>query len=147
MKNIAFASDLDRTLIYSHRMLEQYAYKGAYELIEVLDDRPLSYMSIETKASLQAIHQAGWFIPVTTRTTAQFERITLFQQEIKPEYAVTTNGGCILHHGKPLEEWQAIVDERLQECMPVRDMLRAISELPVAAWVKRTRTAEEDFFI
>lgn len=145
MNNIAFASDLDRTLIYSHRMLEQYAYKGAYELIEVLDDRPLSYMSIETKASLQAIHQAGWFIPVTTRTTAQFERITLFQQEIKPEYAVTTNGGCILHHGKPLEEWQAIVDERLQECMPVIDMLRAISELPVAAWVKRTRTAEGRF--
>nr|MDH3107752.1 hypothetical protein [Bacillus altitudinis] len=63
MKNIAFASDLDRTLIYSHRMMEQYAYKGAYELIEVLDDRPLSYMSIETKASLKAIHQARLVYP------------------------------------------------------------------------------------
>ena len=51
--------------------------KGAYELIEVLDERPLSYMSVETKASLQTIHQSGWFIPVTTRTTAQYERITL----------------------------------------------------------------------
>ena len=29
--------------------------------------------------------------------------------------------------------------------MPVRDMLQAISELPVAAWVKRTRTAEGRF--
>ena len=28
MKKCAFASDLDRTLIYSHRMLEQYAYEG-----------------------------------------------------------------------------------------------------------------------
>ncbi|MGO1135743.1 hypothetical protein ACTOSX_13970 [Bacillus subtilis] len=29
--------------------------------------------------------------------------------------------------------------------MSVREMLRAISELPVAAWVKRTRTAEGRF--
>ncbi|AOZ88393.1 hydrolase (had superfamily) [Bacillus xiamenensis] len=145
MKKIAFASDLDRTLIYSHRMLEQFAYKGAYDVIEVLDDRPLSYMSVETKTSLQAIYQAGWLIPVTTRTTTQYERITPFQQEIKPEYAITTNGGCILHHGKPLEEWQTLVDERLKECLPVRDMLREIAELPIAAWVKRTRTADGKF--
>ncbi|MEI4791206.1 HAD family hydrolase [Bacillus sp. FJAT-53060] len=145
MKKFAFASDLDRTLIYSHRMLEQHAYEGTYDLVEVLDERPLSYMAVETKKSLQAIHQFGWLIPVTTRTTVQYERITYFQQELKPEYAVTTNGGCILHHGRPLEDWQAIVDERLRECMPVRDMLRAISELPVAAWVKRTRTAEGRF--
>lgn len=145
MKTFAFASDLDRTLIYSHRVLDQYAYEGEYDLVEVLDERPLSYMSVETKKSLQTIHQSGWFIPVTTRTTAQYERITFFEQELIPEYAVTTNGGCILHHGKPLEDWQAIVDERLRECMPVREMLRAISELPVAAWVKRTRTAEGRF--
>ncbi|PCK23291.1 hydrolase (had superfamily) [Bacillus pumilus] len=145
MKKFAFASDLDRTLIYSHRMLEQYAYKGRYDLVEVLDERPLSYMSVETKKSLQVIHQSGWLIPVTTRTTTQYDRITYFQQELKPEYAVTTNGGCILHHGKSLEDWQTIVDERLRECMPVRDMLRAISELPIAAWVKRTRTAEGRF--
>ncbi|AOC57864.1 MULTISPECIES: HAD family hydrolase [Bacillus] len=145
MKTCAFASDLDRTLIYSHRVLDQYEYEGDYDLVEVLDERPLSYMSVETKKSLQTIHQLGWFIPVTTRTTAQYERITFFQQELQPEYAVTTNGGCILHHGKPLEDWQAIVDERLKACMSVREMLRAISDLPVAAWVKRTRTAEGKF--
>ncbi|MFS0655397.1 HAD family hydrolase [Bacillus sp. 179-C3.3 HS] len=142
---IAFASDLDRTLIYSHRMLEQYAYDGAYELIETLDERPLSYISVQTKNELQAIHQKGWFIPVTTRTTTQYERITYFQEELKPEYAVTTNGGCILHHGKPLVDWQTTIDERLKECMPVKEMLRAISELPIANWVKRTRTAEGRF--
>ncbi|OLP65701.1 hypothetical protein BACPU_13190 [Bacillus pumilus] len=145
MRRCAFASDLDRTLIYSHRMLEQYAYDGAYELVEMLDERPLSYMSVETKKSLQTIHEAGWFIPVTTRTTAQYERITYFQHDLKPEYAITTNGGCILHDGQPLVEWQTIVDERLKGCMPVKEMLRAISELSIAAWVKRTRTAEGRF--
>lgn len=108
MKTYAFASDLDRTLIYSHRVLEQYAYEGEYDLVEVLDERPLSYMSVETKKSLQTIHQSGWFIPVTTRTTAQYERITFFEQELKPEYAVTTNGAVFfimasrLRIGKPL---------------------------------------------
>ncbi|MFJ5965739.1 HAD family hydrolase [Bacillus sp. NPDC093026] len=145
MTRIAFASDLDRTLIYSQRMIQQYPYEGAYELVELLDERPLSYMSVETKKSLKAIHQAGCFMPVTTRTTAQYERITCFQEELKPEYAVTMNGGCILHHGKPLEDWQAIVDERLRLCMPVREMLRAISALSISFWVKRTRTAEGRF--
>lgn len=145
MTRSAFASDLDRTLIYSQRMLDQHVYDGAYDLVEVLDERPLSYMSVETKKSLQTIHELGWFIPVTTRTTAQYERITYFQHELVPEYAITTNGGCILHNGKPLMDWQAIVDERLRVCMPVRDMLRAISDLPIATWVKRTRTAEGRF--
>ncbi|MFB8733068.1 hypothetical protein ACEQPO_01615 [Bacillus sp. SL00103] len=89
--------------------------------VEMLDERPLSYMSVETKMSLQMIHQLGWFIPVTTRTTAQYERITFFQQELKPEYAVTTNGGCILHHGKPLEDWQVIVDEAQSVYVSQRD--------------------------
>ncbi len=66
MKTSAFASDLDRTLIYSHRVLDQYKYDGDYDLTEMLDERPLSYMSVETKKSLKMIHQLGWFIPVTT---------------------------------------------------------------------------------
>ena len=82
---------------------------------------------------------------MTTRTTSQYVRITFFQQELEPEFAITTNGGCILHHGKPLEDWQVIVDKRLKACMSVREMLRAISDLPIAAWVKRTRTAEGRF--
>ncbi|BBP86899.1 hypothetical protein BsIDN1_05170 [Bacillus safensis] len=63
MKTYAFASDLDRTLIYSHRVLEQYAYEGEYDLVEVLDERPLSYMSVETKKSFcrRFINQAGSF--------------------------------------------------------------------------------------
>ncbi|MGE6631944.1 HAD family hydrolase [Bacillus sp. NPDC077027] len=141
----AFASDLDRTLIFSHRMLNQYVSQGTYELIEMLDGRALSYISTQTKKHLLTIHQAGWFIPVTTRTTAQYKRITFLQNELRPEFAVTTNGGCILQNGEPLKEWEALIDQRLAGCMPIREMLRAISELPVSRWVKRTRTADGRF--
>ena len=62
MKTFAFASDLDRTLIYSHRVLDQYAYEGEYDLVEVLDERPLSYMSVKTKNLCRRfINQAGSF--------------------------------------------------------------------------------------
>lgn len=62
MKTFAFASDLDRTLIYSHRVLDQYAYEGEYDLVEVLDERPLSYMSVKTKNLCRRfIKQAGSF--------------------------------------------------------------------------------------
>lgn len=47
----------------------------------------------------------SYFIPVTTRTIEQFQRITLFQNEIIPEYAITSNGGNILHNGKQDVTW------------------------------------------
>lgn len=62
MKTSVFASDLDRTLIYSHRVLDQYEYEGDYDLVEMLDERPLSYMSVETKNPCRRfINWAGLF--------------------------------------------------------------------------------------
>lgn len=44
------------------------------------------------------------FIPVTTRSMAQYKRIH-FPSNCQPEYALTTNGGILLHQGVRDREW------------------------------------------
>ena len=76
------------------------------------------------------------FIPVTTRTIEQFQRISLFQDEIIPEYAITSNGGNILHNGKQDGTWNRIVKERLSfECIEGNDILKEFGQIAHKDWV------------
>ncbi|MEG7379900.1 HAD hydrolase family protein [Bacillus subtilis] len=141
----AFASDLDRTLIYSRRMISNPDKEAGVELIETLNGRDISYISGVTKENVRQIQKDHYFIPVTTRTNEQYQRIVCFQQDIVPEYAVTTNGGCILKDGQPLKEWDEFIKEQLASCLPIEAMLREIASLSVAQAVERTRTAHHYF--
>ena len=85
------ACDLDRTLVYSAKAL---ALAGADAdapvllVAEVYDKLPLSYLTVDAVALVQEMHRVATFVPSTTRTRAQYERIRL---PIDPQYAVTTN--------------------------------------------------------
>ncbi|MEC1289194.1 HAD family hydrolase [Bacillus mojavensis] len=141
----AFASDLDRTLIYSRRMIGTPDKEAGIELVETLNGRELSYISSAVKEHLNQIQKDHYFIPVTTRTNEQYKRIVCFQQDIVPEYAVTTNGGCILRDGEPLKEWDELMKEELASCLPIEAMLREIAGLSLSEAVKRTRIAHHYF--
>ncbi|UOY87774.1 HAD family hydrolase [Bacillus glycinifermentans] len=141
----AFASDLDRTLIYSKKMIEAYGASAGYELIETLGGKEISYISAATAANLRRIDQDMYFIPVTTRTTEQYERITFFQKDVIPEYAITTNGACILKNGRPIREWSNFIESRLQSCTPIEDICEEIAKLPLSRSAERIRTAHHYF--
>lgn len=127
-------------------MIELYgADREDYELTETLDGKEISYISRKTARHLRKIHQDMYFIPVTTRTTEQYQRIAFFQKEVIPEYAVTTNGGCILQNGSPIREWSSFIESRLQSCMPMKDMLGELAKLPLSEAAERIRTAHHYF--
>jgi len=102
------ASDLDRTLIYSSRALEQFGrpQEAVLKPVESRQDQWTAYMTNTAFFSLQKLLERSMFIPITTRTTEQFNRITLFKGDIPLPYAITANGAVILKDGKPLDEWQ-----------------------------------------
>ena len=50
---------------------------------------------------LKEVNRQVLFIPVTTRTTEQFNRFVIFEKEIPLTYAITTNGANILYKGNP----------------------------------------------
>ncbi|MRX71263.1 hydrolase (had superfamily) [Bacillus lacus] len=141
----AFASDLDRTLIYSKKMIGMYQAHSPYEPIEWLDGEEISYISLKTKQALKEINDTMLFIPVTTRTIQQYERIRLFQEDIIPEYAITSNGGNILKNGTVLREWYNHIQEELHSSVPLSEMIREIEGFSDNQWIKKVRQADNLF--
>ncbi|WP_226659885.1 HAD family hydrolase [Pseudalkalibacillus hwajinpoensis] len=137
----AFASDLDRTLIYSHRMIEPGAVPEVH-LIETLDGKDISYISSYSRKALQQLNNEIFFIPVTTRTIEQYQRITLFQHTIQPEYAVTSNGGHILKDGKVVKGWSDQLKASLETCLSLPVFIRQLEALITGNWVDRIRQAD-----
>ncbi|WML45013.1 hypothetical protein [Neobacillus sp. PS3-40] len=111
-----FASDLDRTLIYSKRALVEFGLSKTTERIpvECKDGQWISFMTASSYSILKEICSRFLFVPVTTRTTEQFKRIFIFKKDIPITYAITSNGGHILYKGEELEEWSEILSARLQ---------------------------------
>lgn len=119
-----FASDLDQTLIYSKKWIE--SDDSRVKCIENIEDEPMSYMLLEGIEILKEIDEKHTFIPITTRTLAQYNRIKL---PFEPKYAVVANGAIILIDGVVDEVWKKIVDEALIKAMSTSDMKEEISSL------------------
>lgn len=100
-----FATDLDRTLIFSKRALQEFPVSADVELVAV--ERKLNEnMAFMTKKAYELLHEIAsnlLFVPVTTRSFAQYDRLLI--KSFAPQYAVTTNGANILYQGEPLGEW------------------------------------------
>ncbi|KGM44743.1 hypothetical protein P9D43_04960 [Neobacillus niacini] len=101
------ASDLDRTLMYSDRAIEEFGMPENLVLkpVEMNQGKWAGYMTQAAFSILKEVNQHSLFIPVTTRTTEQFKRFVIFEKEIPLSYAITTNGAHILYNGEPLKEW------------------------------------------
>ncbi|TKD68266.1 HAD family hydrolase [Pseudalkalibacillus hwajinpoensis] len=140
----AFASDLDRTLIYSNKLMKQFSEED-FQLIETLEGKEISYISNKTKGLLHTINKEMHFIPVTTRTIEQYRRISLFQDEIVPEYVVTSNGGHILRNGEILQDWSDHIKSCLEKCLPLDDFVNKLESLVKGNWIERIRDADHLF--
>ncbi len=97
MKKV-FACDLDNTLIYSYKK-----DIGKSVCVERLEGRDLSFMTEKSSAALQKIDNLFHFIPVTTRSQIQYNRINLPADNLQT--AVVANGAILLQNGKPDKDW------------------------------------------
>lgn len=118
---IAFYSDLDQTLHYSTTSSKLEGHISQWpDLVvsEVYQNKPFGFMTYETVIALKEFSEKFNFIPTTTRTTEQYERIRILG--VKPEYAVTNNGAKILHNGAADPDWdEHIRKEILPQSAPV----------------------------
>jgi hydroxymethylpyrimidine pyrophosphatase-like HAD family hydrolase len=104
--DVTFFSDLDQTLQYS---VNSAKIKGPTAnwpdmvVTEINQDKPSGFMTYHAAELLREFAQKHHFVPTTTRTTAQYQRIRF--PNIAHEYAITTNGGKILFNGVEDKEW------------------------------------------
>jgi hydroxymethylpyrimidine pyrophosphatase-like HAD family hydrolase len=144
---VLVASDLDRTLIYSaNSMLLQGSDHLAPPMVvsEVYAAAPLSFMTRAAEELLARIVEQSVFVPVTTRTQAQFARVQLPGRG--RGYAVTTNGAVLLHDGKPDPDWSRHIRSSLAgRCAPLSEVLGHLTGSGAVPEILRVRTAEDVF--
>lgn len=97
---VIFHSDIDNTLIYSYKHDIGIDKVG----VEIYEGRVISFMTAKTHMLLKEVARKTIFIPTTTRTLEQFQRIDF---GVTPDYALVCNGGVLLDHGKEDAEWYA----------------------------------------
>lgn len=124
-----FASDLDRTLIYSQGALKDYLSTEPLDLVPV--ERKLeanvSFMTKQSLQYLQSISEKLLFVPVTTRSLVQYNRV-LFHKT-NSLYAVTSNGANILYKGSILSDWTEKIGREMSETsVPLNELMLKVSE-------------------
>lgn len=132
-----FATDLDNTMIFSHRKvagLEDKLY-----CVEYYNGKPITYMTHSAIEMLTSLMSKIFVIPVTTRSIEQFERIELFSAT---EYAIVDNGGTILHNGLVYPEWNNYIQGILKK-YDLKGTCEIFGNLP--SLVSEPRIVDEKF--
>ena len=96
-----FACDLDNTLIHS------YKHKTDGDIcIEIYNGREQSFISSRVAELLREVVKKVLFVPVTTRSIEQYQRIQWIKGT-EPEYAVVSNGANLIHDDDIDFKWKA----------------------------------------
>lgn len=144
---VLFASDLDQTLIYSRRSMGEEAIEEELREVERFEGKPQSFMTKYGQSALWEIGSSAVFLPVTTRTQEQYERVTgIYKGEKPPRFAIISNGAVILENGEPIKEWS---DDIRRQCVSrktvIEELLPEIERHFSEDWVLRVRQAEDWF--
>lgn len=143
-----FASDLDRTLIYSNRALAHLHNNQEMNVrpVEFIDHQPITFISEQCLYLLKQLSRELLFVPVTTRSIEQYKRIHIFQQELPVQYAVTTNGANIFYKNQPLHDWNLKLIENLKtEAAAIPELLDTLS--PFLKEINGRLKIVEDLFV
>ncbi|MBU3130032.1 HAD family hydrolase [Clostridium tagluense] len=139
-----FASDLDSTLIYSSRHCTLINEEKLVP-VDFYNNCNSSFITKSIQNKLEHINGSMLFIPVTTRSTAQYMRMNYFYDVIRPKYAVVANGGIILKDGKELKTWSDISCSKIKAVVSISTMIKLCSFFLESDFVKSYKTCEDLF--
>lgn len=109
-----FASDLDRTLIFSESFLNELQDKVYETRGKIVEETKRGYGMIYEPMDifLEYMNNSSLvFIPCTARTKEQYKRLNL---RVKPKYAIVENGCMILDsYGEPVPEYDKFIRNSL----------------------------------
>jgi len=142
-----YASDLDQTLIYSVRSMGIDIDLSVMQPAETYKERIISYISIATLQQLRHIAQQITFVPVTTRTLDQYARIHIFQNNVIPQYAITSNGANILVNGVVDQAWhEQILADVHAKSAPAVEVLALFHSVSDPSWIVAEHFWEHTFY-
>ena len=141
---VLVASDLDQTLVYSPAAAARGPHRPS-RVVEVLAGKTISLLAEQTERGLVELAGRVVFVPATTRTRAQFERLDL---PIRSRYTVVASGAVLLVDGTPDPSWSRSVAARLAgESAPVAALRRVLEGYLGREWLLRVRDADDTFLV
>jgi hydroxymethylpyrimidine pyrophosphatase-like HAD family hydrolase len=143
---LIFACDLDQTLIYSRNSM---GIIDADELVpvETYKEEYHSFMTRTAYRKLQVISQQVHFVPTTTRTYEQFERVFGLREGIHSRYAIVSNGGKVLVDGQLDLHWDNHVRQTtLRSCAPSAEVKQIFDKLTDSGCVLRENYCDKLFY-
>ena len=115
-----FLSDLDNTLLYS------YKHRATNDVcIEYNKGKEQGFMTSFSFDMFEKMTDNVCFIPVTTRSIEQYNRIQ-WPKGFRPEYEVVVNGGILLENGIKSQEWY---NKSVDEYKPYKDEIKGLQEM------------------
>lgn len=142
-----YASDLDQTLIYSKRSLGVPLESPGLLPAEQINGATSAFISEQALQWLKTLPEDVMFMPVTTRTIEQYRRITVFQTELVPAYAVTSNGGNIIVGGEVDREWNRRIHEQVRrDGAHAEEARQVFGQVLHEDWVVNERFCDELFY-
>lgn len=140
-----FASDLDRTLIYSKKFIDKD--NEQVKLVEKKGYKKISYMLNSSMEMLKILFDKLLFVPVTTRSVEQYRRIEIFQKQLKPKYYIVCNGGNIFVDGKLDEDWNRLINNKLNnECLAIDEVISEFNKIKSGLDINIVRKVDNLFF-
>ncbi len=103
---LVFATDLDRTIIFSKSFLP--AGCADVTLVERKQSESIAYMTGAARGLLKKLARIITVVPVTTRNREEYDRISVLQ-EIDYKYCILNNGGRIYINGTEDPTWKEII--------------------------------------
>lgn len=139
------ACDLDRTLIYTRTLIAEFdSRQDDLICVEHYNGAPLSFITQQARALLDTLTAEALVVPATTRTIAQYERVSLSDRT--SPYAITSNGGNILINSAPDLDWRLHMRDHIdQSCSPLAEITAALRHRIDNRWVHDLRVAEDLF--
>jgi len=121
MRTILFASDLDNTLLFSHRHRQPED-----RCVERLNGAEQGFFTQDTLDLLPQVVRRVHLLPITTRSVEQYLRIQ-WPEGTVPRWALTANGAVLLRDGEVDRAWyaasQALVRDHREALAAVLDHL------------------------
>jgi hydroxymethylpyrimidine pyrophosphatase-like HAD family hydrolase len=140
---VLIASDLDRTLIYSRAAAGTTASGAELVCVESLKGIDISFMTLTAAKVLASLADAAVLVPVTTRTTAQLQRVRLPGRAAP--FAVAANGGRLFVEGQLDLAWHDRVTQKLREVASLAEVWAHLTEVCDSAWTLSLRDADGMF--
>lgn len=141
-----FASDLDKTLIYSKKSMGETLSDDELIPVEENGGAFTSFMTQHALARMASIAQVSSVVPVTTRTISQYQRVFHFSKNTNVKYAITSNGGNILVDGEPDQEWRVHVKAAMEFSTHKDEIKKMYDEISSPVWALRGWLCDDLFY-